>query len=107
MGDALEELRAMNAAPSGGRGPVRNQDKRTSRLDNKDRFQRAILQHRAELPAHDWLGGLEAKPDSCIQSGHTQQHCRRSYTIYSVARDCIMRTQSRPPADTARWPRAA
>ena len=76
MGDALEELRAMNAAPSGGRGPVRNQDKRTSRLDNKDSFQRAILQHRAELPAHDWLGGLEAKPDSCIQSGHTQQHCR-------------------------------
>ena len=51
MGDALEELRAMNAAPSGGRGPVRNQDKRTSRLDNKDSFQRAILQHRAELPA--------------------------------------------------------
>ena len=41
----------MNAAPSGGRGPVRNQDKRTSRLDNKDSFQRAILQHRAGLPA--------------------------------------------------------
>ena len=60
MGDALEELRAMNAAPSGGRGPVRNQDKRTSRLDNKDSFQRAILQHRAGLPAIGWEDGKQS-----------------------------------------------
>ena len=51
---ALAEMQAANAVSvtANSDGPrVRNVDKRTSRIDNGDSFQNAIVEHRATLQA--------------------------------------------------------
>ena len=47
---ALAEMKAANAVSTSG-PRVRNVDKRTSRIDHRDSFQRAIVDHRATLPS--------------------------------------------------------